>query len=278
MPEIAEVRLTSHFINKYSDKEFIKLGKSEVSKVKTDLTIPWKKFKVSSLSRGKEMVVKFHGSDESDNSVEKLQEVHSVVKELKLTLGMSGTWIYYHPDDKQMEKYHKHVHLFMETVDGYRLGMYDVRRFAKWSWGGFGDARSRGFDPIDEYDKFKKTVLDNWKTSKAFQCRLAEMMLNQSYFNGIGNYLRAEILYRLDISPFILARDLTEDQVIRLCELCRDCAVTAYRLGGGQLKDWKNPEETDATEFKDWVKCYGKMESIPDMNGRTFWFDKKWGE
>ena len=32
-------------------------------------------------------------------------------------------------------------------------------------------------------------------------------MLNQKYFNGVGNYLRAEVLYRAGVPPFVKARD-----------------------------------------------------------------------
>ena len=41
-------------------------------------------------------------------------------------------------------------------------------------------------------------------------------MLNQKYFNGVGNYLRAEVLYRAGVPPFVKARDalqpLVEDE------------------------------------------------------------------
>ena len=35
-------------------------------------------------------------------------------------------------------------------------------------------------------------------------------MLNQKFFNGVGNYLRAEVLYRLGIRPFEKARTILE--------------------------------------------------------------------
>ena len=41
---------------------------------------------------------------------------------------------------------------------------------------------------------------------KAFDKPLCEAMLNQKYFNGVGNYLRAEVLFRLKIRPFERAR------------------------------------------------------------------------
>ena len=35
-------------------------------------------------------------------------------------------------------------------------------------------------------------------------------MLNQKYFNGIGNYLRAEILFRAGVRPFERSRDVLQ--------------------------------------------------------------------
>lgn len=41
----------------------------------------------------------------------------------------------------------------------------------------------------------RENVLKNLD-DKAFDKPICEALLNQKYFNGIGNYLRAEILYR----------------------------------------------------------------------------------
>ena len=38
-------------------------------------------------------------------------------------------------------------------------------------------------------------------------------MLNQKYFNGVGNYLRAEVLYRAGVPPFVKARDVLQPLV-----------------------------------------------------------------
>ena len=46
-----------------------------------------------------------------------------------------------------------------------------------------------------EYEAFRANVLENLEDS-AFNRPICEAMLNQKFFNGIGNYLRAEILYR----------------------------------------------------------------------------------
>lgn len=61
-------------------------------------------------------------------------------------------------------------------------------------------------------------------------------------------------------------------KIIHLC--CRD----TYTLGGGQLKDWKNPFGTTASSMNEWIQCYNapNMKNIVDKTGRRFWYDPKW--
>jgi endonuclease VIII-like 1 len=269
MPEAAEVKLTSEFINKHGGKSFVKIEKSPVSKVKTDLEeMKFSKFNLKSSSRGKELVIDFWREDVPFQEAE--------MKRMKITLGMSGGWIYYDPSDEGNEKYHKHTHLRIIDDKGFILGLYDVRRFAKWTWGDF-DAKGRGPCPFNESLVFGDNLRDNWENHPDFKNhRLSEILMNQRWFNGVGNYLRAEILYRLDRDPFMMASDLKLEDLNNLIALTVGCVKQAYKLGGGQLKDWKNPEGEDPAHFKDWMKCYGRLEKTLDRTGRTFWYDKKW--
>jgi endonuclease VIII-like 1 len=113
-------------------------------------------------------------------------------------------------------------------------------------------------------------------------------MMDQKYFNGIGNYLRAEILHRANVNPFLPASEII---TYHLLELCHDVCQESYLVGGGELKDWDNPFKRGYgrgrinekmgkladTSFRDWLQCYGKSgHSIEDSKGRRFWFDKKW--
>lgn len=269
MPEIAEVRLTSEFISKVGKiSSFVRLEKSPVSKVKTDLSeMAFKQFTVHSSSRGKEMVLTF-----VDASVPFQKATY---KKMKVTLGMSGQWVYYDPRHSDNEKIHKHTHLRLFDANGHILGLCDVRRFAKWSWTEFDDKRSPCI--FNEELKFADNIRNNWHTHKDFEKhKLSEIMMNQKWFNGVGNYLRAEILYRLDRNPFMKASDLKKEDLESLIALTIGCCNQSYKLGGGQLKDWKNPSGEDPSSFGEWMKCYSKLEKTLDAAGRTFWYDKKW--
>jgi endonuclease VIII-like 1 len=269
MPELAEVKLTSEFVNKHANKIYVSLEKSPVSKVKTDLNeLNTNRFVIKSLSRGKEMIIDFGDMNlPAGGSYQ--------TKRMKITLGMSGAWIYYDPRNPDNEKWHKHTHLRLTDERGNILGLYDVRRFAKWSWGNFDDQRSPC--PFIESDEFRDNLLENWCTHKDFKTHtLSEILMSQKWFNGVGNYLRAEILYRLDRNPFMIASELHSEDLKVLIDLTISCVKQAYKLGGGQLKDWKNPDGEDPTHFKEWMKCYGRLEKSTDKTGRTFWHDKKW--
>lgn len=268
MPEIAEVRLTSEFIDKVGKLHtFMRIEKSPVSKVKTDLKIPYKTFTVDSNSRGKELLLYLIGKNEVGQTG---------TMTLKVTLGMSGRWVFYDPTLPENEKIHKHTHLRLYSLDGKILGLCDVRRFAKWSWNDF-DMKGRGPCLFKEPLKFSDNLRDNWYNHRDFKKHtLSEIMMNQRWFNGVGNYLRAEILYRLDQNPFMVASDLDKMYLEPLISLTIGCCTQSYMLGGGQLKDWKNPSGENPESFDDWMKCYSRLEKTLDKTGRTFWFDKKW--
>lgn len=74
------------------------------------------------------------------------------------------------------------------------LCFVDYRRFGRWEVGGTW-GKDRGPDPMWEYPSFRQSVLADLQKAP-FKKPICEVMLNQKYFNGIGNYLRAEILYR----------------------------------------------------------------------------------
>jgi endonuclease VIII-like 1 len=113
---------------------------------------------------------------------------------------------------------------------------------------------------------------------KDFDKPAHEALMNQQWFNGIGNYLRAEILGKWDKNPFQPIRNLiTPTFLNHLISQVHD----SYELGGGELYTWLNENSTpikrDMT-WNEWMQFYGKKESVKDKQKRTFWFDKKWSK
>ncbi|NWI22823.1 NEIL1 Endonuclease, partial [Sula dactylatra] len=189
---------------------------------------------------------------------------------------------------------HAHLRFLPRESPPRALCFVDARRFGSWR---LGDAWQLGRGPcvLSEYQAFRENVLKNLD-DKAFDKPICEALLNQKFFNGIGNYLRAEILYRLKIPPFEKARTVLEalkdqEQARRkknpsltlskklklkrdnpdLLELCHTVPMEVIATE----KKLLDPDHSDNyAAFKSWLQCYlvPGMSSLRDRNGRTIWF------
>jgi len=251
MPEIAEVRIMSDYINHHSDGNTYHSA-YHVEKGNIAKKFHKKEFLLESSSNGKELLVKMGDIP------------------IYCFMGMSGNWKYV-PTDKWEDT--KHIRLRFDNNDGYSLLMHGGYMGPKYSVNKKFNGVKRGPDPVKEFDKFKENIISNLER-KHFDKPICDVLLDQRYFNGVGNYVRSTVLYYLDINPFLDARETIKNN-IDILEMCRDVAIKAYKLNGGQLRDWKNPFDSDYKEFRDWV-FYQKGISCKDSTGRTFWFDKKW--
>ena len=185
MPELSEVKIMSDFINHVASIEsfYQHIEKSPVSKVNTPLEVfNGGVFTLKAVSRGKELKLQLEmvGGD-----------IHKpVIQNLLVTLGMSGNWIYVRKDSPNLEKALKHSHLRFITTHGNYLALHDVRRFAKWKWSDSWN-KGRGPCPLTEYDSFATHIKQNWQSHRAFSGPINEVLMNQGFFNGLGNYIRS---------------------------------------------------------------------------------------
>lgn len=257
MPELTEIRIMSDFINQKSENvRFIKAW--HVEKGNNPQPFDYKEhFNVRSNTNGKELLLHFYNrlGDALD---------------IWVFMGMSGNWKYVETGKWNETKF---IRMRLDDNTGHSLILHGGFMGPKYSLGKPFTGTKRGPDPTKDYESFKSNVIDNLD-KKAFDKPICEVLLNQEYFNGIGNYLRSTILYYVDVNPFLSGRDVIK-QCPSILELCRDIPLKSYQLNGGQLRDWKNPFDTDSTSFKEWV-FYQKGLSCKDKGGRTFWFDPKW--
>ena len=257
MPELAELKLTADFINANSGKiKYMAIKKSPEHKG-LEVNVSFTEFMIVAESRGKELLLW-------------LKDVHSdKFITLQMTMGMSG-----HFQVTNTGQEPKHAHLKFYRKDGTTLSFVDVRRFGNWKQGITWKA-DRGPDPTTESREFFLNIMTNL-TKKAFKKPLYEVLMDQKYFNGIGNYLRAEIIYRCeDVNPFLPAGQQIA-KYPKILKMCEDVANLAYARGGGSIKDWKNPFNEQSTEK--FMLCYGNknMSERIDPKGRRFWYDPKW--
>lgn len=255
MPELAELKIMSDFINQSVENKTFNKSYHVLKGNNPEQFTLLEKFNIESESFGKELIIKFYNENESHK--------------ISVFMGMSGNWKWVRTENWNETKF---IRMRLDTTDGWSLLLYGLYMGPKYKIGGFTGVK-RGPDPTKDFDGFKENILLNLD-KKSFDKPICEVLLEQKYFNGIGNYLRSTILHYLDINPFMTARDVIKERP-EILEMCKDVPIKAYQLNGGQLTDWKNPFDTDYEEFQKWV-FYQKGISCKDSTKRTFWFSEKW--
>jgi endonuclease VIII-like 1 len=258
MPEYVEVKIMSEFINdKVSDKKFDKIFDVVKGNIPNEFQLSEGDFRIVAESNGKELVLNVY---------------HDVASfKISVFMGMSGNWKFVQTDKWNETKF---VRMRMDTTDGWSLLLYGGYMGPKYKLGGFTGVK-RGPDPLKENDKFKKGVLDNIGC-KEFDKPLGESLLNQKYFNGIGAYLLAEIVGRLDYNPHRTINQLCNKELEDLFNMIVRCFEESYSFGGGEIKDWQNP--FGENRIDEWLMFYNNKEICykQKFGTRNIWIHKKW--
>ncbi|XP_049708630.1 endonuclease 8-like 1 isoform X5 [Elephas maximus indicus] len=199
MPEGPELHLASLFVNE-ACRGLVFGGCVEKSSVSRNPEVPFESsaYCISATARGKELRLTLSPLPGAQPPQEPLA--------LVFRFGMSGSFQLVPRDTLP-----PHAHLRFYTVSpGPQLALcfVDIRRFGHWDLGGKWQP-GRGPCVLLEYEQFRENVLRNL-ADRAFDRPICEALLDQRFFNGIGNYLRAEILHRLRIPPFEKARTVLE--------------------------------------------------------------------
>lgn len=109
----------------------------------------------------------------------------------------------------------------------------------------------RSPDPIYEHDEFMDHLQEIHKIKPT---PLWKILLDQKYFNGVGNYLRCELIHRMDLDPFALEYDV--------------CAIGEYLC---ELLEQAYEIVDQPERFRAWLQCYMKAPNSVRLGGRTLW-------
>lgn len=181
-------------------------------------------------------------------------------------LGMSGGWIV---------KKGKHSNLWLDfgeivsdgkislRVTDFRIYFDDKRHFGNFTilWGEAAlQARLAQLGP----DLLSGQVtLPVWTdiVTRHKRCSLVSFLMNQAYVSGIGNYLKAEILYRARLKPDRKVGSLTTIEINRLLTTSIATISESYQSNGLTIKDYQDPLGRKGTFA---ILIYGKTH---DPNG-----------
>lgn len=189
---------------------------------------------------------------------------------LYFTLGMTGSF---------SPKQGKHSAIKFETSKG-DFFFDDIRHFGTFRILNYFELENKlnklKWDPLKE--EYSQSIIDYIK--KFSNKDICTILLNQDIFSGVGNYLRAEILYDSKISPFRKIENLTDIDIVNILKSTKKIVKESYLFGGASLYTFKNFGGVAGNYF-DQLKVYNKkttpegfkvLKSKNTMDGRSIYF------
>ena len=149
-----------------------------------------------------------------------------------LHLGMTGGW------SRELIK-HCHFRVFDKNKE---IFFRDVRKFASVkiiSLSQFNEKFNSSYDLLNKSYNIKKHL--NYLKKINIKKSICSIIMDQKYFPGVGNYIKAESLYNAKIHPEEKWGNLNLQMKINLIRSTHKIMNNSYKLGGAELKDFKNP-------------------------------------
>jgi formamidopyrimidine-DNA glycosylase len=148
------------------------------------------------------------------------------------TLGMSGGW---------RDVRTRHAHFQFTTQGGRTVWFDDVRRFGTLIFmQGESEIsrRLKGIGP-DMLDP-DTTLLDFQKAISHRRIPICRALMDQKILGGVGNYIKAEALYRARISPHRICTELTSEELGRLYDATRWIMAKSLEQGGATFSTYSD--------------------------------------
>ncbi len=172
----------------------------------------------------------------------------STAETLLIHLGMSGRMLISGAAVGQFHHDHpapaKHDHVVLDMEGGARVTFNDARRFGAMDLLDTATADQHpllstiGPEPLG--NDFNEAHLANRLKNRATPIKTA--LLDQHNVAGLGNIYVCEVLFRAQISPLRLARDISQTEVQRLVPIIREVLSEAIAAGGSSLRDYRQAD------------------------------------
>ncbi len=150
------------------------------------------------------------------------------------TLGMSGWW--------NTTKNQKHNNLVFK-FSGFNLYFNDYRNFGTVKICTLNNLKNKlrilGPDILSNLNNFNEFI--NRISRKRKNTKIGNALLDQKLLSGIGNYLRADILWKSKISPFRTIENLNNNELKTLYINSVKIANRSYNIQFKKLNDYSDP-------------------------------------
>lgn len=168
------------------------------------------------------------------------------------TFGMTGQW---------SPTKGKHPCFVFEFTDGTQMVFNDPRHFGTIKFYHINELQKKlddlGWDPLmmPLNTNLKWITQQLGKTSKF----IAEVLMDQTVFSGVGNYIRAEALYLSKLSPWRQSNKLTPSEIETLCKSIVSVMESSYQHQGATIQTYKTAYGEEG-RYSTLFQVYGKKQ------------------
>lgn len=155
---------------------------------------------------------------------------------LMCRLLMSGGWY--------LEKAPKHNHCQITYQPSNSIWFIDPRHFGTLKWTNEKQILETvlsdiGPDLLNEHIT-EKEYLEVMKNKKNGKRKISSVMMDQSIFSGIGNYLKSEILYQAKVAPDSVVNNIPDDIMKEILKITIQKIKLSYKAGGASIRDYSD--------------------------------------
>ena len=150
------------------------------------------------------------------------------------TLGMSGTW--------SSNGDHKHARVKFEFETGDPVFYVDTRNFGTIKIVHGKSALISKLDTLGPDMLNENVTLHDFceALDQKKHWTIAKALMNQSIVCGVGNYVKAEALYRAKISPHRTVGSLSSSELAKLNDSCQVVLRQAYNSNGATIMTYRD--------------------------------------
>jgi len=191
------------------------------------------------------------------------------------TLGMSGLW---------KTEQGKHSRVRIRLSDGTSVYFDDMRNFGTLKM------VAGKHQLIEKLQSLGPDMLNTDVQSQVFismlrkknDINICKVLMDQTVVAGVGNYLKADVLWASKIYPFSKVSDLTDVELSELCKNIKEIIRSSYATGGETIQtfsDVKHQKGNYSSKFLVYNRKIDELgnkvikEMTPDGR-KTYWVEK----
>ncbi len=204
-----------------------------------------------------------HVTRRAKNVLIHLSNNHTIIIHMKMT----GHLMY--GDYNKKDPYNRFIHFVMNLSNGKNIELSDMRKFAKIAvvdthkLHDSDHLRDIGPEPLEPsftFPVFKKRLF-----SKP-QGKIKPTLMDQSIIAGIGNIYADESLWRANIHPETLVKNIPEHYLKKLYQALRTTLTRGIDFGGDSMSDYRNIHG-ERGSFQEHHRAYRKTGTICSKKG-----------